>query len=155
MSKLKQADFYYGAILSHCFHNGFKPMLVEGGENRRIYDCTTDNSNFKLFTKYRSTPIQNQKEGYNSWQFVFSKNDISELSDYLTMTGDFSLGLLCGNTTFGKSEIAFLHKEEVRTVLEANKESITISRKAGERKFRIAMGGGRENALQIECNRKH
>ena len=153
MSKLKEADFYYGAILSHCFHNGFKPMMVEGGDSRQVYDCTTDSGDFRLFTKYRSAPISSKTEGYNSWQFVLSDGDIAELSGYLKMDGELSLALLCGNTPFKESEIAFLHKDEIQTVLNAEKGSITISRKAGERKFRIAMGGGRDNSLQIEAKR--
>ncbi len=155
MSKLKEADFYYGAILSHCFHNGFKPMMVEGGDSRQVYDCTTDGGDFRLFTKYRSVPIASKTKGYNSWQFVFSKSDVAELQEYLKMDCYLSVGLLCGNTPFKESEIAFLHKEEILAILHEGKESITISRKIGEKKFRIAMGGGRDNAMQIETNRKY
>lgn len=155
MAYLKEADFYYGAILSHCFHNGVRPMLIEGSADRQVYDCTTDQGDFKLFTKYRSAPIQSKTEGYNSWQFSFSTDDISELCAFAAEEADLSVGLVCGNSPLNQSEIAFLHKEEISALLEANKESITISRKSGEKKFRISMGGGRENALPIATNRKY
>lgn len=34
MSKIKMADFYYGAVLSMLFHNGVMPALVENGDDR-------------------------------------------------------------------------------------------------------------------------
>lgn len=42
MSKLKEADFCYGAVLSTLFNNGICPMLIEGGNDRQVYEFTTD-----------------------------------------------------------------------------------------------------------------
>lgn len=155
MAVLKEADFYYGAILSHCFHNGIRPMLIEGSADRQVYDCTTDQGDFKLFTKYRSAPIPSKTEGYDSWQFGFSADDITELRTFVVDEEELSVGLVCGKAALNQSEIAFLHKNEIVALLKAEKSSITISRKTREKKFRISMGGSRENGLQIECNRKH
>ena len=38
MSKIKVADFYYGAVLSMLFNSKVNPALVESDENRQIYD---------------------------------------------------------------------------------------------------------------------
>jgi len=52
--KFKEADFYYGAVLSLLFNNGIDPALVESSNSRQIYDFTTDNVDFRLFIKYRT-----------------------------------------------------------------------------------------------------
>ncbi|MCI2046885.1 MAG: hypothetical protein LKJ90_04125 [Faecalibacterium sp.] len=155
MSKLKEADFYYGAILSHLFTNGICPMMIEGGSDRQVYEFTTNQEDFKLFAKYRSMPIVTLQDGYSSWQFSFSPSDISELKTYIGDAKHLSVGLVCGNEPLNKSEIAILHKEEISEILALGKESLTISRKEGERAFRISIGGGREQAMQIKCNRKY
>ena len=72
MAKLLESDFYYGAILSTLLNNGICPMLIEGGTDRQVYDFTTNDKEFRLFTKYRSAPINTKTEGYSSWQFIFS-----------------------------------------------------------------------------------
>ncbi|MDI3476620.1 MAG: hypothetical protein PWQ59_145 [Thermoanaerobacterium sp.] len=51
MSKLKVADFYYGAVLSMLFTRGIVPALVECNNDRQVYDFTTDNADFRLFIK--------------------------------------------------------------------------------------------------------
>ena len=42
MSILKEADFYYGAVLSTLINRGICPALVESGEDRQIYDFVTN-----------------------------------------------------------------------------------------------------------------
>ena len=54
MSKIKVADFYYGAVLSMLFSHGIKPALVENGADRQVYDITTNKSEFRLYVKYRA-----------------------------------------------------------------------------------------------------
>lgn len=149
MSKLKEADFYYGAVLSTLINQGICPALVEGGNDRQIYDFTTDERDFRLFVKYRSKPISTKSEGYYSWQFAFSPNDMKELKEFITLDKHLCLGLVCGNGKLSDSEYAVLHKQELKQLFNAGKESLTISRKTGEKYFRISIGGGRENAIQI------
>ncbi len=153
MAHLKEADFYYGSILSHLFNKRICPMLIEGGDDRQIYQFTTNDTEFKLFTKYRSISISSKKEDYNSWQFVFSTDDIIELNQMLSDDHELSLGLVCGTKALNKSEIAFIHKDEIKEILSSGKTTITISRKKGEKAFRVSRGGGRENAMQIPSNR--
>jgi hypothetical protein len=54
-----------------------------------------------------------------------------------------------------QSQYAVLHKEEILQLLEWGKSSITLSIKKGEHAFRLSVGGGRDNALQIPTNRKY
>ena len=157
MADLREGDFYYGAILSHCFNQGICPLLIEGKgkKNRRLYDCTTNEGDFKLFAKYRSAPNKSEKEGYNSWQFSFSDKDIAELTQFKDEEGELSLGLVCGKESLCDSEIAFLNKEEIASLLERGKKSVTISHKTGEKNYRVHVGGGRKNAMQVSYNRPH
>lgn len=153
MSKLKETDFYYGAVLSTLFNNGICPMLIEGGNDRQVYDFTTDYEDFRLFVKYRSTGRQGAKDGYMSWQFSLTDQDIKELKQYVDDDRHLSLGLICGDQPLNKSQYAVLHKEEIKKVLAANKESLTLSRKKGERAFRLSLGGGRDSSERIPSNR--
>lgn len=153
MPKFKEADFYYGAVLSALFNNGICPMLLEGGTDRQVYDFTTDDAEFRLFVKYRSEGRAGAKDGYTSWTFIFSADDVTELKKYIADREYLSLGLVCSMKQFNDSEYVVLHKEEILGILDAGKNSLTVSRKKGEKAFRISMGGGRENAMQVPSNR--
>ncbi len=151
--RLKMADFYYGAVLSSLFNAGIRPALIEGGESRRVYEFTTDQGDFRLFVKYRSNPLDNTKVNYTSWQFVFSDDEVKELRKYVEDKKHLSVALVCGCEHMRLSELAVLHKEEVQKILGAGKNSITISRRKGEKAFRVSVGGGRSDALQVKANR--
>lgn len=152
MSKLREADFYYGAVLSTLINNGICPMLIEGGDDRQVYDFTTDKKDFRLFVKYRSAPNNTKTAGYNSWKFELSDNELCEIKQYLQSGKEFCLGLVCGYEELIKSQYAVLYKENVEALLEQGKRKFTISRKTGEHNFRIPMGGGRENSLKVKTN---
>jgi len=152
MSKLKTADFYYGAVLSTLFNNGITPMLIEGGTNRQVYDFITDSTEFRLFVKYRSSG-RDGENGYKSWQFVFSSNDIAEIKQFISEGRNLSIGLVCGTKGLNDSEFAVLHCDEICLLLNSGKKSITISRIKGEKAFRLSIGGGRDNAIKIPSNR--
>ena len=49
MSRLRECDFYYGAVLAALFNHQICPTLVDGGEKRQIYNFTTDHKDFTLF----------------------------------------------------------------------------------------------------------
>jgi len=151
--KLKVADYYYGAVLSSLFNAGIRPALIEGGESRRVYEFTTDQGDFRLFVKYRSNPLNKTKVDYTSWQFVFSDDEVKELRKYIDDKKHLSVALVCGCQGMGSSELAVLHKEEVQKILDAGKNSITVSRRKGEKAFRVFVGGGRSDALQVKANR--
>lgn len=152
MAKLKEADFYYGAVLSTLLNNNITPAIIESGEDRQIYDFTTDSKDFRLIVKYRKSQIPTKKADYYSWQFNLS-DDMVDLKKNINSPIKLSLGLVCGKEQLNESEYAVLHKDEIKKIFDEGKESITISRKKGERAFRISMGGGRVNSMQIKSNR--
>ncbi|WP_037287750.1 hypothetical protein [Saccharibacillus sacchari] len=150
MARVAQADFYFGAALSILFNNNhnMKLALVEGGEDRRIYDILTNTANYKVYMKYRSK-TNSGDEKYSSWQFTFSQEDINEIKEF--SNENFKMLLICGKPKLNESEVVILQDDEVKLCLtEANKKHFTISRRKNEKYYRISMGGGRDNSLQIK-----
>lgn len=154
MSKLKESDYYYGAVLSTLLNNKICPVLFESGNDRQIYDCTTDHGNFRLFLKYRSTANTTLTPNYYSWQFVFSKKDLVELKAYLNEKEHLSLvlGLICGHTHMAKSHYAVVPEDVIHTILDQGKNSVTISWKKGEQYYRLISDGSRNNAIRLKVN---
>lgn len=153
MSKLKVADFYYGSVLSLLFNSNIKPVLVEGDADRQVYDFTTNDVEFRLFIKYRADRQNTKSEDYNSWVFTLTENDRKEILNYIEQGYNLMVALVCGVAGLADSEIAVLNKEEIKQIIDLEKSSITISRKKKEHSFRISIGGGRGNSLQIKANR--
>ena len=142
MSTLKEADFYYGAVLSTLINKGICPALIEKGKDRQIYSFTTNKKDFLLFLKYRSKPIDTKTPNYTSWQFCFSDDDISELTQFISSAKHLSVGLVCGNEKLSTSEYAVLNRDNLALLFSQSKTTFTISRKKGEKAFRILIGGG-------------
>lgn len=153
MSKIKVADFYYGAVLSMLFNNHINPALVEGDDDRQVYDLTTDTGECRLFIKYRADKQDTKTLDYNSWLFTFTDSDKSEIQRYIEGGYNLLLALVCGVEGLSNSEIAVVDKDQIKQLNSLGKSSITISRKKNERAYRISVGGGRENAMQIKTNR--
>lgn len=153
MSKIKVADFYYGAVLSMLFNNHINPALVEGDDDRQVYDLTTDTGECRLFIKYRADKQDTKTLDYNSWLFTFTDSDKSEIQSYIESGYNLLLALVCGVEGLSNSEIAVVDKDQIKQLNGLGKSSITISRKKNERAYRISVGGGRENAMQIKTNR--
>ncbi|HCX62316.1 MAG TPA: hypothetical protein DHU59_07755 [Clostridiales bacterium] len=153
MSKIKVADFYYGAVLSMLFNQHINPALVECNDDRQIYDLTTNHGSSRLYIKYRASKNKTKNEAYNSWQFVFALNEIDEIKKYMDNNYNLSMALVCGVDGLSDSEIAVLDKNEIKELMKLGKTSITISRKKNERAYRISTGGGRNSAMQVKANR--
>lgn len=155
MSKINLADFYYGAFLSmlfNCGQNRITPVLLENDDNRRVYDLTTNKGEFRLFIKHRTDRQKTKTKDYSSWQFVFSDNELVEIKQYIEEGYSLTLGLVCGVKDLADSEIAVLSLENVKEILALDKKSITISRMKNEKSYRISIGGGRKNAIQVKAN---
>lgn len=153
MSKIKIADFYYGAVLSMLFNNHINPALVEGDDDRQVYDLTTNTGECRLFIKYRANKQNTKTQDYSSWLFVITDSDKEEMLSYIDNGYNLVLTLVCGVSGLSDSEIAVLDKFQIEELIKLGKSSITISRKKNERAYRISVGGGRENAMQIRSNR--
>ena len=93
-----------------------------------------------------------KRDDYSSWLFTIAQ-DTAEMKTYINNGTNLILALVCGSDDLGESELAVLDTEQIKQILVLEKSSITISRKKGERAFRISMGGGRDEALQVKCNR--
>ncbi|QAT48618.1 hypothetical protein EQM14_01810 [Caproiciproducens sp. NJN-50] len=153
MSKMKIADFYYGAVLSMLFNSHIKPALVEGDDDRQIYDLTTNTGECRFFIKYRADKENRKTEDYSSWVFNLTNSDKQEILSYIDNGYNLVLALVCGVAGLSDSEIAVIDKDQIKELLALGKSSITISIKKGEHAFRISVGGGRENAMKIKTNR--
>lgn len=73
--------------------------------------------------------------------------------DYINNGYNLIFALVCGVEGLSNSEIAVLDKFQIEELVKMGKNSITISRKKNERSYRISVGGGRENAMQIRSSR--
>ncbi len=156
MSKIKVADFYYGAALSVLFNNSNSKItaaLIESDDNRQLYGLMTDKNECQLFIKYRSAKIDTKTKDYYSWLFSLTERDKSEIQALIDKGYNLVLVLVCGVAGLSDSELALIDKEQVKELISMGKDSITISRKKHERAYRILVGGGRENAMQVTANR--
>jgi hypothetical protein len=152
MSRIRTADFYYGAVLSKLLSHGADPVLIEGGSDRRIYEIKTSSASFTLFVKFRTHKEAPRADGINSWKFSI-KDDMDLLKEHMQKNKNLILALLCGSEDLGDSELALLDCNEVNRLIFLNKESISISRRSGEKYFRIANGPDREDSFEIRSNR--
>ena len=137
MSKMKIADFYYGAVLSMLFNSHIKPALVEGDDDRQIYDLTTNTGECRLFIKYRADKEKRKTEDYSSWVFNLTDSDKQEILSYIDNGYNLVLALVCGVAGLSDSEIAVIDKDQIKELLALGKSSITISIKKGEHAFRV------------------
>lgn len=153
MSRITQADFYYGAVLSTLLNHKITPAYVESNQDSQIYDFSLNHVDFRLYAKYTKDRKNTTTKDYNSWQFGFSKSEIEEIKDYLEKDYNLVIVLVCGMKNLNESEIAVLDKEQIQELIGLNKESISISRKKNERYYRISIGGGRDNSIQIKANK--
>ncbi|WP_010631102.1 hypothetical protein [Sporolactobacillus vineae] len=153
MTKLKVADFYYGSVLSMLFNQGImNPALIEGNDDRQVYDFTVNSGNeYRLFLKYRADCQNIKRLNYNSWAFNIS-GDYQELKDYIDEGKNVVLALICSSGDLSNSELALLNKEQILQIIDAGKQWFTVSRKKGEKSYRIPIDGSRVTALRVKCN---
>lgn len=152
MSKIKVADFYYGAVLSMLFSHGIKPALVENGADRQVYDITTNKSEFRLYVKYRANKTDTKKADYSSWVFTI-KDDTAELQSYINNGYKLIIALVCGEENLGESQLAVLDTEQITEIINAGKTTINVTIKKGERAFRIPIDRNRMEGIKVKCNR--
>jgi len=152
MSRLMVADFYYGAVLSMLFNNGIEPALIDANENRQVYDFITNQGECRFFVKYRADKQNTKKSDYSSWVFNLSA-DIDKLQQYIDEGFNLNLALVCGAANLVESELVVLDKEQISQILNLEKTSITISRKKGEKAYRIPTEGGRESGIKVKYKR--
>jgi|LSQX01.2.fsa_nt_gb hypothetical protein len=84
--------------------------------SRQIYDFTTDNTNFRLFIKYRTKRRLGKNGNYHSWHFTFSKDDLDEIFGFLDEEYNLLLALVCGEEKLYESEYAVLNSEKNKAI---------------------------------------
>ncbi|MFH7819164.1 hypothetical protein [Neobacillus thermocopriae] len=106
---LAKADFYYGAFLSRLINSGFAPAIIEKGENRRIYDLSTNFGDFIVYTKYLSKQANNGQD--KLWHFTFSLDEMNRIlqDDTINM-----FAFICGVKELVDSEIVILSREQFK-----------------------------------------
>ncbi len=153
MAKFTEADFYYGSVLSLLLNNHITPALVEGDNDRQVYDITTNKIERRIYMKYRKNKEVRKTVDYNSWNFTLTDTEIKELSNYIENKCKLTLVLICGDEKLYESEVIALDQDDVKTLFDINKTSLTVSRRKSEKAFRISLGGSRESAMTVKCNR--
>jgi len=151
MAQVKLLDSYYGMALSWLFRNKIEPALISAGEQKQIYQFTTNTSkkDFVLYLMYR-TQKPNVKDDYSSWSFGDIRENITELENYSGAGKNPVLALICVKDDLKDSEIGFLFQKDLQKIKE--KSSVTLSRRKGEKYFRLWMGGKRDDSLPIKCD---
>lgn len=79
--------------------------------------------------------------------------DVDNLQQYIDEGYNLNLALVCGAANFIESELAVLDKEQILQIFNLEKTSITISRKKGEKAYRIPTEGGRESGIKVKYSR--
>ena len=62
------------------------------------------------------------------------------------------MALVCGEKVLGDSEIAVLDSKQIEDIIRLGKKSISLSKKKNEKAYRVSLGGGRDDAMQIKTN---
>lgn len=148
MAKLKKGDFYYGAMLSYLMREQLSPALIESGEARRVYEITGNNGNFRLFAKYRGE-TNGGNGGRLSWTFSLTQDELEEIKRGIQSSAGYMVGLICARSALGDSEIVFLDKEVIGKILAIGKQSITVGREKGEKKYRVYIDRVRSDEITI------
>lgn len=151
MAQVKLLDSYYGMALSWLFRNKIQPVLISAGEQKQIYEFTTNTSrkDFILYLMYRKQR-ENIKDDYASWHFGDIRENIAELEKHAAQGKNPVLALICVKKDLKDSEIGFLFQKDLQKI--KDRTSVTLSRKKREKSFRIQMGGKRDDAVSVKCD---
>ncbi len=156
MSWSTTADFYYGTALSVIFNNSngrVSAALIESDGNRQLYKIMIDDSEYRLFIKYRFAEIATKTEDYYGWLFTLTKNDKSEIQSLMNKGYNLVLALVCGVAGLSDSELALIDKEQVKELIDLERDFIIIGCKKGDHVHRISIGIGDKDAMKIKTNR--
>ena len=141
MSKMKKADFCYGAVLSSLFNHGAKkatPSLVDACSDSRNYDISTNQGDFSIIMQYRSSKSDIPRH----WTFSFKYDEIMKMLLQIEENRQIVLALICVSDKLSDSELAILDSDDIHNLFyEQNKTNITISRKEREKFFKIHIKG--------------
>lgn len=143
-----KSDMFYGAMLSALGKKDLNPVILEPGDNRRIYLLTTDNGDHEIYAKYAF----NKKDGGSLlWNFSFTKEELEIIKNYKDNGKKFYFALICCRKNL-KGDVAFLSLPQVKECLNINYYSpnyrIAIKYKKGKRGL-MAHGTGKADTKAI------
>lgn len=142
--KVTCQDFYCGAFLSILLNNNISPTLFDNQKdlNRRIYDFTTDNGDYRVYVKHTVNNVNDNDENPR-WNFVFTKAQIDEIQRLHTEKKILRFVFVCGREKLQDSIIAVLSKEDLLDCIEVTREdrykkqTISIMLPKGRRNFEV------------------
>jgi len=157
MGVVRKADFYYGSMLSCFINSGLKPAIFENGNDRRIYDITTNSGDYKIYAKYISVPsnINRKNKDKRLWHFSFLPEEVEYFKNYHENNKKLYLVLICGQEKLQDSEIAILTLSEAKKCLDVDyirpSHRISIIWEKGSHGLKAYGTGidGKENAIRI------
>lgn len=151
MKGLKQAHFYYGAILTAIME--YNPdasfvLLQPQDHTRKIYHIQTNASQeCIIFLKHAFE----KQLGSQSWSYTFSKDDKKCLAAYYKQKTPIFIYLLCAVDGLQNSEIAILKYDEFLKV--SHKTNFTIGTKKNARNFNLHLTKSPKDDILIPRNR--
>lgn len=148
MSKLKQINFFYGAILNAILEKNpdcSPTLILADNDTRQVYKVLTDNSpqDYILFFKHSSCRTKDDST-YSSWTFSFSDSDKELLKTYNRNNPIFICLLCLQKNKLQDSEVAILTYEEYLKI--NNKNTFTIGLEKRKRNFLLFLGDSRARA---------
>ncbi len=157
-----KADFYYGAFLSVLINNGINPAIVELGDKRNIYELTTDNGAYKVYTKY----VVNSKPKDKLWNVIITEKESDEISRFMDINDNVLFVVICAHKQLinNNTEIAILKTDELKACIDLdcniNKNFRLSIRKKKHSPYLSVYGthradkvDGRDNAIKISRQR--
>ncbi len=117
---VRKADFYYGAFLSVIMNNGIRPVIVEVGDKRNIYDITTDKYDYRIYTKYSVNSNLND----NLWNVIFVESEIEEMKELIDSHDKLLFVIICTykNIKSNNTEIVILNAKDLKNCIDLNCE---------------------------------
>ena len=156
MSKLKVADFYYGAFLSDLLNTpGGRPSLFDETGSRSIYRLETNNNEESYFFAKYVTDIKNKNDSFNHWIFNFTPAEIAKLQELHEEKGRVKVVLICVKESLADSELAIIDYDDAMNCLGVNTgvKPYRINIKAYSKKHGLRMyGSGRADKLDGKDN---
>ena len=113
-----KADFYYGAFLSVITNNGIRPVIVEVGNKRNIYDISTNKDDYRVYTKY----VVNSNPNDSLWNVIFTTSEVEEISKFINTYDKLLFAIICTykDIKSNNTEIAILDIEDLKKCIDLN-----------------------------------
>lgn len=111
-----KADFYYGAFLSVLVNNGINPAIVGIGDKRNIYDVSTDNGDYRMYTKY----VVNSNPKDKLWNLMITESEADEMNRLISENDSLLFIIICAykQVRTNNTEIAALYPSELKSCID-------------------------------------